>query len=331
MKRQSIDAQKLWVDNGRPGKGPIHMERARTRAAYRKLIRQAQRQPKQKSWNSLHDALESCDSDKFWRSWKNLYQKKSDGFSPVVDGCTSKSAIAESFKKSFQRNSEPNNPSKVAELNSRFQQKYRDFCAVHEANCDCPSYKISVEHVIDAVHGLKLGKCADDDSLCAEHFINAPLIMFQRLATLFNGMMTHAFVPKQFRWGFMIPIIKDSHGNHSDVGNYRGITISPIISKIFEHVLKEVFADHLHTTAYQFGFKRKKSTTHALFCLKKTISYFIENGNRVFCSFLDASKAFDRLVHSGLFIKLIDRHVPKIFLDVIITWQYGLFMSCPLG
>jgi hypothetical protein len=44
----------------------------------------------------------------------------------------------------------------------------------------------------------------------------------------------------------------------------------------------------------------------------------------VYCSFLDASKAFDRLVHSGLFLKLLDRGVPLVFLNVIIFWYNGL-------
>ena len=99
-----------------------------------------------------------------------------------------------------------------------------------------------------------------------------------------------------------------------------------MVSKIFEHVLKALFASHLTTSAYQFGFKAKKSTSHALHCFRETVDYYVENGSRVFCSFLDASKAFDRLVHSGLFIKLMDRNVPKIFLDIIISWHTGL--SC---
>ena len=204
------------------------------------------------------------------------------------------------------------------------QTKYENFCSSHTNACDCQAYGISLVQVIDAVCGLKQGKCADDDGFSAEHFLNAPLSILQRLTNLFNCMLTHAYVPHQFRLGFMIPIIKDSHGDHSDVGNYRGITISPIVSKTFEHVLKMVFANHLTTSNYQFGFKRKKSTSHALFCLKKTISYYIENGSRVYSSFLDASKAFDRLVHTGLFTKLIDRKIPKIFLDIVITWHDGL-------
>ena len=122
----------------------------------------------------------------------------------------------------------------------------------------------------------------------------------------------------------MVPIIKDQQGNHSDTNNYRGITISPIISKLFEHVLKLVFSDHLLTSQYQFGFKKRSSTVHALHCLRETVNYYRNHGSRVFCSFLDASKAFDGLIHSGLFIKLMERGVPLIFLDIIIVWYSGL-------
>ena len=55
---------------------------------------------------------------------------------------------------------------------------------------------------------------------------------------------------------------------------------------------------------------------------KKTT--LIDHGSRVYCSFLDASKAFDRVVHSGLFIKLMERNIPKCFLDVLITWYSNL-------
>ena len=56
--------------------------------------------------------------------------------------------------------------------------------------------------------------------------------------------------------------------------------------------------------------------------MRQTVNYYVDNGSRVFCCFLDASKAFDRVVHSGLFLKLIQRNVPLIFMDLIVSW-YG--------
>ena len=65
---------------------------------------------------------------------------------------------------------------------------------------------------------------------------------------------------------------QDQHGNSSDTNNYRGITISPIVSKLFEHVLKLVFFEHLQTSEQQYGFKKNSSTVPALHCLKETES-----------------------------------------------------------
>ena len=96
---------------------------------------------------------------------------------------------------------------------------------------------------------------------------------------LFNIMLRHSYVPCQFRRGFMIPLVKDPSGNHSSTGNYRGITISPIISKLLEHVLKIIFMESLSTAEYQFGFKKNSSTIHALHCLKSTVNHYVTSAN----------------------------------------------------
>jgi hypothetical protein len=80
----------------------------------------------------------------------------------------------------------------------------------------------------------------------------------------------------------------------------------------------------LSTSSWQFGNTKRSSTVHALFCLMETVNYYVNNGSNVYGSFLDASKAFDRLVHTGLFLKLIERGIPKIFLDIIISWYESL-------
>ena len=106
--------------------------------------------------------------------------------------------------------------------------------------------------------------------------------------------------------------------------NYNSTT-SPIISKIFEHCLRIVFSPFLTTSRFQFGFKKNSSTVHALFTLKESINYYVERGSNVFCSFLDASKAFDRLVHAGLFIKLMKKRVPMVFIILIVYWYDELY------
>ena len=268
--------------------------------------------------------MASNDTDTFWKSWKTLYSKNKSHVAPVVDGLSSKTDIAESFRQTFESNARPNNPARVEAVNVKFTKAYQSLCSSHEENCTCNEFSFTVENTMDAVFNLKNGKAADDDGISAEHFLNAPYTVFEQMTLLFNMMLMHSIVPKQFKLGTIIPIVKDHQGNIGDVSNYRGITISPIASKIFEHCLKIVFGSYLSSSPWQFGFKKKSSTMQAVYCLKETVDYYINNGSRVFCAFLDASKAFDRLIHGGLFFKLIQRGLPKIFLDLIIFWYRDL-------
>ena len=331
LRKKSIEIQNLWVRQGRPRQGPTQAERLRARAAYKRAIRAAQRAPKQAIWDRLHTTLSENDSNTFWKSWKKIYNKNKSHLAPVVDGCSSHENIADAFKESFRKNSTPNNTDSVKSLDKKCSDMYADYVAKHNESCDCKPIYITLLNVSDALFSMKKGKCADEELISAEHLQNAPLNFVIRLTDLFNEMLKHAFVPRQFQFGFMLPIVKDQHGNQADLNNYRGITISPITSKLFEHVLKEVFYIHLKTSHLQFGFKKRSSTVHALHCLKETVNYYVNNGSRVFCTFLDASKAFDRLVHSGLFIKLMERNIPLVFLDIIMSWYSSLMCRVKWG
>ena len=160
---------------------------------------------------------------------------------------------ANSFMHTFKSNSTPNNRE-----NDRFSPAYADYVTNHNESCDCKSAYIILPNVIDAVLWMKKGKSSDDDKISAEHLHYTHLNVLVRITNENNQMLRHSFVPKQFRLGFMVPIIKD---------NYRGITISPIISKLFEHVLKNIFIEHPATSPQQFGFKKNNSTVHALWTL----------------------------------------------------------------
>ena len=211
------------------------------------------------------------------------------------------------------------------EIHHRFQKNYEEITAQHFENCQCGVFQITRESVLDCIYCLKLGKSFDDEQLSAEHLIYAPVSLVERLHQLMNSMLRHAYVPNQFKRGTIVPLVKDHQGDHGSMDNYRGITLSPIISKAFEHAMRTVFGPYLVTSHFQFGYKKKSSTIHALYTLKETINHYTDRGSNVFCAFLDASKAFDRLVHAGLFLKLLDRGAPMILIDIVKYWYSELF------
>jgi len=95
-------------------------------------------------------------------------------------------------------------------------------------------------------------------------------------------MLSHAFVPDNFCRIIVVPLLKNQHGNSTSLDMYRDITLLPVISKIFESVLLELFDDFLKTDNLQFGFKKNSSCAHALFAFAESVKYFANNGSKVY-------------------------------------------------
>jgi Reverse transcriptase (RNA-dependent DNA polymerase) len=69
----------------------------------------------------------------------------------------------------------------------------------------------------------------------------------------------------------------------------------------------------------QFGFKAHRSTNMCTMILKETMAYYSSNNSSVFCSCLDATKAFDRVNYCKLFKLLIKRQLPAHVIRLLIN------------
>jgi hypothetical protein len=159
LRTQSIEIHNMWSSEGKPRHGTTHLDRLHVCAIYKKTICAAQRAPKLASWNRLHSAMASNDTDTFWKSWRTLYSKNKSHFSPVVDGVTSKEDIANSFKKIFQNNAKPNHPQKVDELNTKFNVAYKQYSENHVENCNCHQYEMKVTTFVTNISLKCTGRC----------------------------------------------------------------------------------------------------------------------------------------------------------------------------
>jgi len=98
----------------------------------------------------------------------------------------------------------------------------------------------------------------------------------------------------------MVPIAKDIAGDINDVDNYRSITLSLVISKMFEYCVMGKFHELNVKNDLQFGFKETLGCWRAIFALRQCTEYFVSRGSTVFMAALDAKKAFDRVNHIKL-------------------------------
>ena len=187
------------------------------------------------------------------------------------------------------------------------------------------NWQFSVDDVNYVVnHSLQKGKAAGDDNVAAEHILYAHPNIIIHLCRLFNLILKHGSVPAKFGSGIIVPIVKDRLGDATKLDNYRAITIGSIISKIFEFCVSSKFGNFFSSNELQFGFKKGLGCSNAVYVVQQVIEFFNSRGSTVYVSSLDASKAFDRVNHTVLVNKLIERNVPLCLIKVIIDWYEKL-------
>ena len=153
----------------------------------------------------------------------------------------------------------------------------------------------------------------------------SPLI-FEHLTNLFNLLLRHAYIPRSISDSYITPVLKDSNGSKLNSNNYRPIAVSSVFSKLFESLLKERLEPLIRSSDNQFSFKPSLGTETCVFLLKEAVRHYIDQKSPVLCTFLDASEAFDKVTHSKLVARLIDRSVPSYLIDILRNWYSEQFM-----
>ena len=117
-----------------------------------------------------------------------------------------------------------------------------------------------------------------------------------------NLSIIDGVVPTELKVAKVVPIYKS--GDRRLINNYRPVSVVPCFSKILEKLMYNRISNFIHKHSllndYQFGFRQKRSTSHALIVLLDKITAALDNGDIVLGVFLDFSKAFDTVDHQIL-------------------------------
>ena len=87
--------------------------------------------------------------------------------------------------------------------------------------------------------------------------------------------------------------------------------------------------DYFTTSDLQMGFKKEIGCPRALYTVKSVVDYFTNGDSVVNLCALDISKAFEKVNHYALFIKLMEREIPVSLLRVLVHW-YSLSTAMAL-
>ena len=145
------------------------------------------------------------------------------------------------------------------------------------------------------------------------------------LCFLINAFLDEGRFPNECKRADVCPVFKK--GDTEDPSNYRPISITAAISKIFEKVIREQIMEYLNKnkllSQVQFGFRKNFSATDALVNAMEKIREEIDCNQIVTAAFLELSKAFDSISHEILLEKLKELHFDKKAVSLIESFLIG--------
>jgi len=96
---------------------------------------------------------------------------------------------------------------------------------------------ISVSEVANVCKSLPKRKAAGIDNIAYEGLKYGGFALFEKLSHLFNAIIRHVHVPGALKYNIIIPVHKGKRKPKDELGSYRGISLSPTISKLLEKVV----------------------------------------------------------------------------------------------
>ena len=180
------------------------------------------------------------------------------------------------------------------------------------------------------VKNLKNNKASGIDGILNEFIKHSLDLMLPLYLKLFNKILDTGELPEDWLTGLIIPIYKNK-GSKEDADNYRGITLLSCLGKLFtsilNHRLTEFCEKNLILKETQTGFRKGYSTLDHIFVINNLIDIFKLKKKKLFCCFVDYTKAFDSIWREALWHKLINNGIQGKILNVIKN-LYAQVKSC---
>ena len=163
---------------------------------------------------------------------------------------------------------------------------------------------ITEAEIRKCIKALKNNKCPANDRILNKYLKCSSDKMIPIYISLFNVVLDTGIIPDSWLEG----IIR-SYATRELPPHYN----SQLFGKLFTAILNSrlnSFTDHHHIlNENQAGFRSGYSTTDHIFTLHILSEILKHNKKKLFCSFIDFSKAFDSLWRVGLWMKLLSNNI----------------------
>ena len=179
-------------------------------------------------------------------------------------------------------------------------------------------FNISDEDIITAISEIKSNSAAGPDGIPAILLKNCSTQLCLPIKLIWTESMLSGIVPSFYKNSNITPLFKK--GDRAKPSNYRPVSLTSHIIKIYERILRKVVVSYLESNQIlchnQHGFRSGRS------CLTQMLSHFddvlsgLTNNLDTDAIYLDYAKAFDKVDHNLLLKKL------KLygFCDSLVNW-----------
>ena len=127
------------------------------------------------------------------------------------------------------------------------------------------------------------------------------------LVLIFQRSLETGQVPEQWKEANVTAIYKRK-GQRCDPGNYRPVSLTSQVGKLFERIIRDYLVKFLEENKLlrdsQHGFRNKRSCLTNLLEFLDLVSDYVDEGIPVDAVYLDFQKAFDKVSHSKLLVKM---------------------------
>ena len=126
------------------------------------------------------------------------------------------------------------------------------------------------------------------------------------LAKLFNLSLEEGIVPSEWKEANITPLFKK--GSRNKLENYRPVSLTSVVCKLLETLIRdhmvEFLVKHKLINTSQHGFLKVRSCLTNLLCFLEEITKWVDDGSPVDVVYLYFQKAFDKVPHQRLLLKL---------------------------
>ena len=169
-----------------------------------------------------------------------------------------------------------------------------------------PDITVTEKGVLKLLNGLNPHKASGPDEISTRFLKTTATVIAPILTVIFQSSIDQGKVPDDWKSANVTPLYKK--GDKAKASNYRPVSLTSVCCKIVEHIIHSQVIRHLETNNIladeQHGFRKRRSCESQLINTVEDLTRGLNARQQIDAILLDFSKAFDKVPHERLAMKL---------------------------